>query len=123
MFRIASLLLVLCITVSAQSKSNIFIDGGKGVNSSLSGGYGELASAIQKKSTASEKGTFWLVLAKTKKGDVVAQTIGIKGSTNKLEMTAIEVAEKYKFTTDFDLIALRVNCEKKPGSNVKSKRR
>ncbi len=123
MFRVFFLLLALCITVAAQSKSIINIDGGKGINSSLNGDYGDLASAIQKSSTVAEKGTFWLILAKTKKGNVIAQTIGVKGSTNKLELTAIDVAEKYKFTSDFDLIALRVNCEKKQGGRIRIRRR
>lgn len=113
MFRVSCLLFALCITVSAQSKPHIYIDGGKGCNISINGNYDELASDIQKKSTSLEKGTFWLVLAKAKEGKIVAQTINVKGKTNKLERTAIDVAEKFKYSSDFDLLMLRVNSEGK----------
>lgn len=113
MSRIFCLLFLLCVTISAQPKPYIYINGGKGANCSLSDGYDDLASAIQKSSTSYEKGIFWLVLGKSKEGKVVAQTVGIKGKTNKLEMTAINVAEKYEFKSDFDLLMLRVNSEAK----------
>lgn len=113
MFRIFCFLIVLSITISAQSKPYIYIDGGKGCNCTLSDSYDDLALAIQNKVKVSERGTFWLVMGKNKEGKVVAQTIGIKGSTSKMQRGAIEAAENHKFKNDFDLLMLRVNSEAK----------
>lgn len=120
MSRILFFLLALCITVSAQNKTKIYIDGGRGCNLSPNGNYDELASAIQENSTSPETGTFWLVLAKDQKGKIVAQTLNIKGKTNKLETASIKVAEKHKFSSDFDLLMLRVNSEGKKAVKVKT---
>lgn len=123
MLRIFCFLILFSITAFAQAKPYIYIDGGKGSNCSLSDRYDDLAFAIQKSAAVAEKGVFWLVLAKTKAGEVVAQTLGVKGSTNKTEQTAIKVAEGYKFKSDFDLIMLRVNCAQKAGKVIKARRR
>jgi hypothetical protein len=122
MFRIFSLLLALCITVSAQHKPVIYIDGGKGCNLSAHGNYDDLAAAIQKSNTSAERGTFWLALAKAKDGKIVAQTVGVKGKTTKLELAAIDAAENFKFSADFDLLMLRVNSDGVKANNVKAKK-
>lgn len=111
------------ITISAQIKPHIFIEGGKGRNCTLGNNWDDLALAIQKAARSADKGTFWLVMAKNQKGEVIASTINIKGKTTKLELAAVEAAEKYKFQSDFDLLMLRVISEVKKAAPVRIKRK
>jgi hypothetical protein len=120
MYRIFCVLLVLSISVTAQIKTNVFIEGGKGVNCTLGNDYDDLALAIQKGAKVPEKGMFWLVMAKDTKGKVIAQTANVKGKTKDLERSAIHAAENYKFQSDFDMLMLRVISEGKNAA-VKAK--
>ncbi len=111
------------LTISAQIKPHIFIEGGKGRNCTLGNNWDDLALAIQKAARSAERGTFWLVMAKNPKGEIIASTINIKGKTGKLELSAVEAAEKYKFSSDFDLLMLRVISEVKKAAPARVKRK